>query len=234
MGDMRNPRRLILNDSLTKTHKLSKSSPPTDSLFWKMWRACASIAGEALDTDFIQGIKGGTLNPIKFGGFNVNDAYYCFQGARDYQTADDRAEDPALKAFLYSKFESYGKYNQEFPKIWHVKDASGVSPAAICRAYSAYESSVVKSEAPIYALIVMLPCEYLWSWLAEQIAPPASGNLYADWISSNLESDGAYAIGNFLDSFQKQYPDQIDEKKALEIYTKAMTFEMENFKAATA
>ncbi len=62
--------------------------------------------------------------------------------------------------------------------------------------------------------------------------PPVKGNLYAPWITGNNDPGGAYAMGNFLNDYQDEYPGGIDEKKALEIYSKAMNYEEQNFTVA--
>jgi len=229
---MKNPRRISLSEELMKLN-LSTEEPPPDSLFWKMWNSCTEIANEALETPFIQGIKLGNLDPIKYGGFNVSDAYYCFNGAQDYLEAESATEDETLRAFLLEKYNSYQKYNEEFPKVWHIRDARGVVPIDVCKNYSEFESNVASHEEPIYCIVVMIPCEYLWYWLANQLAPPGQGNLYAQWITENDDPTGAYALGNFLNDYQKAHPGEIDEEKAIQIYTQAMTYEKENFRAAT-
>ena len=76
----------------------------------------------------------------------------------------------------------------------------------------------------------MLPCEYLWAWLGAQLNPPITGNLYADWITGNNDPSGAYAMGNFIDLYQQAY--SIDESLSMDLYSTAMNFEYENFKAA--
>lgn len=229
---MKNNRSTNIDADLQAQHQLSTNSPPANSLFWKLWNTCIGTANQALNTDFVQGIKAGTLDPVVYGGFNVSDAYYCFKGAGDYLTAASKATDPTLKAFLLKKHSSYETYNNTFPKTWHVKDATSIVPSSVCQEYSAFETQVVANEDPIYALIVMLPCEYLWAWLGAELSPANKGNLYASWITGNNYPQGAYAMGNFLVDYQKQYP--IDENKAQEIYAQAMEFEFQNFAIATA
>ena len=162
---------------------------------------------------------------------NVSDAYYCFHGAEDYSSAAEQATDQTLKAFLLKKYHSYQAYNATFPQTWHIKDASGVVPSDVCKAYSDFERSVASNEDPIYCLITMLPCEYLWVWLAEQLSPPVSGNVYASWITGNSDPSGAYTMGNFLHAYGQNHT--IDESKALDLYRQAMTFEQQNFATAT-
>ena len=231
---MRNPRRLLLNKRMLRAHNLLTSPPPEDSLFWKMWNACTSIAQQALATDFIQGIGKGILDPTKYGAFNVSDGYYCFKGAQYYIDAESRTDNETLKAFLHNKFTSYCQYNDEITNTWHLKDASGIVPIDACRYYSDYEATITSQEDPIYTIVLMLPCEFLWYWLALQLSSSTkSNNLYAEWIKNNLNPESAYAMGNFLTQYQVDYPGAIDEDKAMQIYEVAMTYEYENFSAAT-
>ena len=227
---MKNNRSIKLNRSFVTEHKLSTAPPPADSLFWKMWYACKDIADETLNTQFIQEIKSGTLNPVTYGGFNISDAYYCFNGTQDYLNAMDKASNPTLKAFLHKKYNSYQNYNDTFPKTWHVKDAEGIVPSEVCKLYSKFESMVASHQDPIYVLIVMIPCEYLWTWLAEQLSPPLPGNLYTPWVTGNNDPSGAYAMGNFLVEYQKENP--INEELATQLYTQAITYEYQNFNTA--
>jgi thiaminase/transcriptional activator TenA len=229
---VKNPRRIDLTDEMVVKHNLSKAPPPPDSLFWTMWNSCTQIAQEALETAFIQGIGGGTLDPVRYGGFNVSDAYYCFNGAADYSAAADRAADPVLRAFLRAKHDGYRKYNESFPSIWRVRDPSSIVPLDVCREYSGFEKSVAAQEDPIYSLIVMLPCEYLWAWLAAQLAPPHPQNLYAPWITGNADPGSPYAMGNFLETYRAQHPGAVTQEKAIHIYSRAMKFEQRNFSAA--
>lgn len=231
---MKNPRRISLTPEMVARHDLSTDPPPPDSIFWTLWNACTSIAQAALQTPFIQGIKAGTLDPVKYGGFNVNDAWYCFNGAGDYRTAADRAADPALKAFLTAKHDSYEKYNATFPQIWRVRDGASIVPFDVCREYSEFESGVASREDPVYSLVVMLPCEYLWAWLGAQLAPPDPQNLYAPWITGNIGTHGPYAMGNLLDEYQEAHPGALDPQKALDIYRRAMEYEQRNFAAAAS
>ncbi len=226
---MKNPRKINVTQDMLDEHAISTNPPPPDSLFWEMWFANTQVAQNALNTPFVQEIKLGILNPTSYGAFCVNDAYYCFQGAGDYLEATKRAKakgEKAIAAFLEKKAESYAAYNQQFTQQWHVKDASGVIPVNVTENYAAFESSVAKNEDPIYILIAMLPCEYLWAWLGQQLnAFATDNNLYKGWITGNQGFHGAYAMGNFIHS----YRGDIEKSKALQIYTEAITFEWKNF-----
>jgi thiaminase/transcriptional activator TenA len=227
---MKNNRSLQVDTDFININKLSTEKPAANSLFWKLWNANKVIAQEALGTKFIQDIKKGTLDPVVFGSFNVSDAYYCFHGADDYQTSVSKATSPSLKAFLQKKYESYKSYNETFPATWHIKDANGIQPSDVCQQYSEFESKVAQNEEPIYTLIAMLPCEYLWSWLGAELSPASESNLYKPWIDGNNDPSGSYAMGNFIEAYRQEYP--IDETLALKIYKEAMNFEFLNFHTA--
>ena len=229
---MANPRRIALSSTpLDIVEELSTAAPPQNALFWHLWQTCKKTAVAALETDYIQGIGAGSLDPTQYGAFNVLDAYYCFKGADAYAVAAKRATDPILKLFLTKKHESYQKYNTSFSQTWHIRDASSVIPNTVCKKYAQLEADVAAEEAPIYSLIVMLPCEYLWYWLSDQLYPPQNSNLYGFWINENHYVDGAYKMGNFIELYQQQRA--IDFDKALHFYSRAMQYEQQNFAMAT-
>jgi hypothetical protein len=82
----------------------------------------------------------------------------------------------------------------------------------------------------------MLPCYYLWCWLANQIDQYVTkDNPYRFWVDWNLSTDTSYAIGNYLHSWSVLYPDEPNkwnELTAMEQYTKSMDFELLDFKDA--
>lgn len=231
---MRNPRTIKVDQSMIQAHALSTESPPENSLFWQMWNANIQIAQQALSTPFVQGIKAGTLDPVTYGAFCISDVYYCFEGADDYSAVAEGATSRTLKAFLVKKAMSYHAYNDSFTKTWHVRDASGVVPTDVTKAYSSFESQVAKDQPPIYTLVAMLPCEYLWAWLGQELADDATDdNLYKNWITGNQGFKGSYTMGNFLMAYAEENPAALDNELAMDIYTQAITYEWKNFLAAT-
>ena len=224
-------KRITLPKDFYSEHGIPETPPVPGSLFWTMWEACQDIAKEALATGYIQGIGNGNLDPKLYGSYTVMDAYYCFRGAEDYRDAAAKTYDPTLKAFLNHKYQSYHSYNQSFKTEWGLKDASGINPNKAVKDYSDLEHEVVVNEDPIYSLIVMLPCEYLWYWLSDQLKGNVENNLYGFWITGNLDPSGAYAMGNYINMYQKHYPKVIEEANALNIYRQAMQGELSDFKA---
>jgi thiaminase/transcriptional activator TenA len=212
---------------------LKNDAPPPDSLFWTMWNACQDIAVDVLNTEYFQGIRRGDLDPVAYGTLAVQDAYYCFKGRDDYSAATAHALDETCRAFCMGKCESYDSYNDYYHQIWHLREADGVIPGAEIKSYADYEAYVAGNLDTPYLFCVMLPCEYLWYWVATQLDKDVSpSNLYRFWVDSNLSDDGptgAYQMGNLLES----YRGRIDEKQAMGIYQQAMRHELSVFTAAT-
>ncbi len=231
---MRGNRRLSDISDIIEKHQLSTAPPAADSLFWKMWRGVQDVATDTLALPYLQGINAGTLDPNQYGGYNVADAYYCFEGADAYQTAVSKTTpNTPLNAFLSKKLAGYQRYNATFPDTWHVSSAASISPPQVTKDYAEYEGNVAARLDPIYCLIVMIPCEYLWAWLAGQMNPPQPSNVYGEWITENNDPSGAYAMGNFLDSYMTQNPGVLDTSYAQLIYGFAQIYEYQNFAAAT-
>ena len=228
---MKHVKRIAPPKGFYAQHGISAAAPPPDSLFWTMFKASQDIAEKALNTGFIQGIKNGNLNPQLYGGYTVMDAYYCLKGADDYKIAAERCEDPKLKLFLDHKYQSYNSYNQQFSQTWGIESANGLRPNQAVLDYANLEHQVVTQDDPVYALVAMLPCEYLWYWLSDQLKGFTDNNLYAFWIEGNLDAKGAYAMGNVIETYRQAHPDGLDPAKALEIYRGAMNGEYQDFEA---
>jgi thiaminase/transcriptional activator TenA len=184
-----------------------------------------------LETDYFKGIVDGNLSPVAFGSLMVQDAYYCMKGRDDYSAAAAHAIDDQSKEFCMRKCERYDDYNQYYHATWHIREAESVMPGMEMKGYADYEAYVAGNLETPYLFCVMLPCEYLWTWIANQIdSRTPVGSLYRFWVDSNKGiPNGAYQMGNQLE----RYRSSIDESKATEIYTAAMNYELGVFRAST-
>lgn len=221
--------RLLSLDTI-KEQGLNIDPPPPDSFFFKAFNANIKAAKDTLSTTFIQGIKNGALCPDNFGAMTVLDAYYCYNGAKSLELALSHT-DPKGEADLYTLLKqlyiSYSEYNQAFLKVWHIEKSESVIPTATCKGYADYERKIANAYPPIYTLVVMLPCYYLWYWLSDQIYKSRVNNIYGYWIEGCHSANTAYSIGNFIESVKT-----FDEKIAMPIYQEAMNFEYKNFNEA--
>lgn len=194
-----------------------------------------NIMNQVLETDYFKGIKEGNLSPNDYGCLYVEDAYYCFKGADDYFSAAASSSQYAeLSEFLILKGESYKEYNTYYNCPWHIREAYSVLPGQAIQDYADYEAYVAGSLDSIYTLVVMLPCEYLWWWLASQLNDDVSSdNVYRCWVDSNYaaEPSGANQMGVVINNFYDA--GLIDYDTALDIYLTALKHELQVFTNAT-
>lgn len=212
---------------------LSEQKPVQDSLFAEMWKNCEDIALQVLDTDYFKGIRNGNLDPNAYGSLMVQDAYYCFKARDSYSAAAAHAYDEDCLDFLKAKVERYDAYNEYYHKVWCIREAFGVVPGKPIVDYADYEAYVAGNLESPYVFCVMLPCEYLWYWIATELKKVVSkDSLYYFWVDTNSEScEGAMQMAGMLETYRKE--SVIDESKANEIFRKAMTHELEVFRTAT-
>lgn len=230
------PRRTNFEHVALATKTFSTEKPPVDSISWKLWLACHDIAEQALASDYVQGIKQGTLNPDNYGQYNVQDAAYCYNAQGDYRTVERRAEAagfPELAAFAQARYESYLSYTESVLKEWHLAGGEAVIPGPAVKAYIDFEHSVANDMPPIYGIMAMIPCDELWPWLATELQSYAtSGNLYSSWITDNNSWHGAYRLDNFIDLWFAAHPEVYQWDTALYVMRSCMTCEANFFRSA--
>lgn len=221
----------IPKEKLVPTLEFLNRKLAIQTLFSKMWTECFDIAVKVLETDYFKGILNNNLDPNVYGILMVQDAYYCYKAEDSYIAAATHPLDETFSIFLKAKINSYKKYNETYHQIWRIRESSGVVPNDAIKSYVEHEAYVAGNLDSPYLCAAMLPCEYLWTWVAGQLAKDADINgLYYFWIEgNNYEPSGAYQMANLLE----QYRNQIDELKAIEIFRTSMEHELDVFTTAT-
>jgi thiaminase/transcriptional activator TenA len=231
----RTPRRMDVKQLAVSEGLVDKNPPPADSFAWTLWLDSQDIAQEALATKYIQGIGSGTLDPNAYGIYNVHDAVYCFYAEGDYRRAETRAKkagEAEIATFCQVRYQSYEKYRTETFAAWGLQDAKAVEPGDAVHQYVEVEHTVAEKAPPIYLVAAMIPCDQLWPWLADQIAPKSPpNNVYEFWITENNSWSGAYVLDNFVDRWNGEHPGELDFDKAKAVYRACMTGEVNCFRA---
>ncbi len=205
------------------------SMPPAGSLSARLWDSSTDLAQDALNTLYIQGIAHGTLDPNNYGQYSVQDAVYCSNAIESYNTAIGKAADGEIRAFLTARRDGYIKYKDNIFSQWHISQPSAINPSPAAKQYMAFESIVARQLPPLYLVVAMIPCERLWSWLANQVKPGSpSGNLYNFWINGNLNDSGAQKLETFIN----EHVNNIDVNQAISVYQGCMTGEGNFFRSA--
>jgi len=223
----------LVTDRIIKDNSLNVDPPPATSFFQRAWDKNESVAKATLNTPFMQGIAKDNLFPVAYGTMTVKDAHYCYHGATSFEIARIRAEsfhkaETALIKLLTDLTASYKEYNDYFRDPWHILMPDTIIPTTVSQGYVNHERRVANYEHPIYTLVAMLPCYYLWFWMADSLWKHRDNPLYGFWIKGNHSSRSAYTIGNFIDKWQKDKK-PFDEKTAFNIYEKSMRFEQKMF-----
>ena len=233
----RSPRHLDANHPAVKAVPLDDKTPPAEDAFsWRLWLECKDLAQLALESDYVQGLKNGTLDPNRYGQYTVQDAVYCERAETDYQTVEQRAQaagESDIASFAKARHESYASYNQSTFAAWHIADPSAMELSDAAQAYADFEHKTATEAEPIFGLIMMIPCNQLWAWLASELKNDAGpNNLYSFWITGNNDWGGAYRLDNFIDAWHAAHPGQLDHRRALYTYRSAMTGELNFFRSA--
>lgn len=236
--------RVALSNARTKTmlqwrsnaiRKAVPQNPGPNSLFYRLWDDNIATVNETVSSEFIVGIRNGTLNPDAYAAWSISDAYYCYHAAESYAIAVTRAENeldqPQLVAILRAKKAEFDAYNQvTFVQRMRLRDARDIVPSEVIARYTRLERFVAEHMHPVYSLVVQLPCEVLWAWLGVQLEPAIRPrNLYDDWIISNIYPAAGFACGNFLEWYRSTYPHVLNESIASRLYSTAMQLELDNF-----
>lgn len=225
-----------LSRNYFQLRRKAAAPPPKDSFFFRVFNANIEVANNVLNTPYLQTMLAGNLLPDNYGQLTVQDAYYCYRGADTYNTAlcmVDKSADPELYTLMSELHQSYREYNEIFFNDWRIRTSESVNPSQNFVDYSEHEHHIACSKDPIYTLISMLPCYYLWYWFSDQMLQKGmnDANLYKGWVEGCHSADSAYEIGSFIDSWQKDGK-AFDESLATEIYTKSMNYELAVFTAA--
>ena len=63
-----------------------------------------------METQFLHGIRHGSLHPEQYGGYCVQDMAYCSNAVKDYDIAKEKAVMPEVRDFLQKRRDDYEDY----------------------------------------------------------------------------------------------------------------------------
>ncbi len=231
--------RVAINHSLITAFEQALFSPtanplvpksgPTASLSLTLWQQSETLANAALQRTYMQELAKGSLSPITYTSFTVQDAKYCSASVDTLGDAQQKSDSELMKKFFSEKIASYEAYSTELLKECSIGDPDGIVYGKGAEWYSSFESNIgLKMADPAYSIVAMLPCSRLWPWLATQLAQKTSqDNLYQFWIEENASyyTTEPTSTEQFLDA----QVDKLDQTLALAIYKSCMIGECNFF-----
>ena len=72
-------------------------------------------------------MKDGSLNPVSFGIYNLQDAIYCYNSTEALEVTAQKSNDPGIKKFAEKKVQSYDEYTKHLFKEWYIGEPKGIS-----------------------------------------------------------------------------------------------------------
>ncbi|MFR7592536.1 MAG: hypothetical protein ACLUVC_13930 [Longibaculum sp.] len=214
--------------SLNQQYIYSETQTNEYSFLDKAFQANITIAEKTYQTKFIQGIANGNLSPEKYGSVLVLDAYYCYEAAKSIWNGCKKSEnDSELQDLLKHFYNSYTSYNATFYTNWHVLTSKSVAPIEDFQGYAMHERRVSLEEDAIYLLAALMPCYYLWPWMANKIAADSSKKpgVYQFWVDGNKGSGSSARAADRIITNWIKAGKPFDENKALQIFSQSMQWE---------
>ncbi len=204
-----------------------------------LWKSALPIAEEAYQTDLMQGMLHNSLSADSYAPFNLQDMAYIYHSIENWELLRIHAVavgDDDIQLFAESRRDRYKGYLNDMMKGWHmigdIKSSVTLTPAV--KQYIGFQHTVFKNpNLPLlYSLIVLMPCERLWAWIAKQLYPNMTDKYcYYFWANGNKDSSGK--VEKMANTMYLEDHAQIDLNRAIELYTIAMTCEREFFASAT-
>ncbi|XP_069136619.1 uncharacterized protein [Argopecten irradians] len=149
-----------------------------------LWRNTEWYRDKVLEASFVKGIKDGSLDPIAFGGFVIQDCIYLYEQYKCIEVAKEATKDADLKKILTKLMEKYKGYYEAAFKLWHIDNPSTIKLGPACQKYVEYMRKASTMDT-IYFLVSMTPCMSLWAWLGQEIKRTNHG-VYTQWVNSNF------------------------------------------------
>ena len=209
----------------------AESSKLDQKLSEYLWKETEEYHKQALNSNFIYGLRERRLDPSEFGGYMVDDSVYCYEVIQSLKLAAQRSKDnSALQKFLESKAESWKGAGAKSCNTWHIKNADGIQLGDAAAKYVAHIRRVAEHEVPVYTILALTPCAKLWPWLGEQIGSGTYDfGLYTSWVEKNLDPKSR-GFQEYQDYVERAYEEGIvTAEKALKIFTTSIQSEVDFF-----
>ncbi len=233
---MRPSRTIDFHNQALRDKSWNESRPPDDSISWRLWQASSDLAQMALESDYVQGIAHGNLNPDDYCRYTIQDLAYSYNGLQDCAVAESRAiaaGEDLLAAFTRARYDRLTNTINSASSALHINDPTAVVPGEAARAYIDFEHDIASELAPVYYVVASIPCLQLWSWLSSELeVDNVPSNIYRAWIIDNNDWSGAYSLDNFVDTWFESNAAVYSWSTALEVYRGCMSGEVNFFRAA--
>ncbi len=197
-----------------------------------LWESHFDLALLSLETNFVQGIKTGSLPKNIFQEYVAQDYFFLESFARAYGLAVSKSKNKnsikVLSQLLVGVSEEL-ILHETYAKEWDIDLTNNhIKPAT--ENYTKFLDEVSKKQTAVEIMFAMTPCMRLYSWLGKSLSNNVLNNPYKEWIitySDETFNNLAKSLENLINSSKEPY----DINLANYLYKRAMELELEFFNA---
>lgn len=188
-----------------------------------LWNSTRALRKEVLQTYLINGLNNGTVDPVKFGQYVVQDAVYCYKSKVDIDVVASRTTG-SLRDFFLEESADYEEYYKGMFEAWSIGEPKGIHLNPTCQAYADLIAKIAVDRDPVYSIVAGIPCVRLWPWIGQKFKQSGkSSGLYQKWVDENFDPTGTDYLK--WEAYVNNSTD-IDVATAKKIYYKCMKGEL--------
>lgn len=148
------------------------------------WADAASVLQETIESEFLVGLRDGTLEPEVFAGYLAQDVHYL--RAYERHLAALAGSSGAGAAGVFWAAASQGCAD-EARDLHHRRLAGSHADDPVhptCAGYLAHLQRAADSGSPSVLAAAVLPCFRVYAWVGAQLGVAPDGHAFADWITA--------------------------------------------------
>ncbi|XP_043938526.1 uncharacterized protein LOC122811049 [Protopterus annectens] len=194
------------------------------SLYDTLWDDNSNIAQEALNTNFLVLMAGGSLAAERYMNFTLQDIYYAVK-VTELLNIQAKKSDPRkdVREFFNGRNASYTRFANDLLTEFHFKVFPTLEPSPAMKKYISSFDALLK-EDPLYFVVGLLPCSKLWPYLAQNMNIKESSP-YINFKNNNKDDRSRKHFEQVLENHRKE----MNESKANYIFKSHMENERDFF-----
>ena len=197
-----------------------------------LWDKNLNLAKQSLQTNFVQGIKNGSLPKDKFKAYVAQDYYFLRSFAHAYGLAVSKCKDKKVLRVLSKLLLGVSEeliLHEGYSKELDI-NLNTVRIDTATREYTEFLYEVSTNNSLIEIICSMTPCMRLYSWIGCSLSNYIENNPYSEWIKT-YSDEGFNSLAKSLENLIDQDNGGNSINALNFFYKKAMELEVNFFNA---
>ena len=196
----------------------------------RIWENNLDIAMACMKTNFVSGVKNGTLPKKKFQLYVAQDYFFLECFARSYGSAISKCNNKNLIKKLSELLLGVSEeliLHETYAKKWDI-DLNSNKIESATKKYTDFLDEISKNNSFIEIISAMTPCMRLYAWIGQNLSGYIAKNPYKDWILTYSDpqfENLARVMENIIDN------NHAEVKHLEKLYRLAMELELNFFEA---